>query len=310
MPRLIEAESDESIELGDLVEMLETGGFDPEDEDNVASWGPALRKLANNRRFLGDLVVAELKESCAGQTARNQYSAQVVLLHGGSKKFLLRANLWPAASDSVVVNSGADPFFYGLPHDHNFSFVTVGYLGPGYWSDYYEYDYDRVLGYPGEKVDLRFLERSCLSPGKVLLYRKHRDVHLQLPPDEMSVSLNILAVSPTSEFRDQYRFDVKRSEVAGVINPSVLETLVRLAAHFGGDNGRDLIEDFAARHPSDRVRFAALQAQAATLGVGARAAHYEQAARCSDGLVSALAAREAGRVEAARPWIEAGPMRP
>ena len=306
MPRLIEAESSEAIELGDLVEMLETGGFDPDDEDNVASWGPALRKLANNRLFLGDLILAELKESCAGQTARNQYSAQVVLLHGGSKKFLLRANIWPAESDSVVVNSGADPFFYGLPHDHNFSFVTVGYVGPGYWSDYYEYDYERVLGYPGEKVDLKFIERSRLSPGKVLLYRKHRDVHLQLPPDAMSVSLNILAVSPATEYRDQYRFDVTRSEVAGTINPSATETMVRLAAHFGGDNGRDLVADFAARHPSDRVRFAALKAQAALAGgAEARIALYERAAARSDGLISALAAQEAKRTEAARRWIEA-----
>ena len=39
--------------------------------------------------------------------------------------------------------SGISPFFYHVPHDHNFSFLTVGYLGPGYWSEYYEYDYER-----------------------------------------------------------------------------------------------------------------------------------------------------------------------
>ena len=51
--------------------------------------------------------------------------------------------------------SGTSPFFYHVPHDHNFSFLTVGYLGPGYWSEYYEYDYGEVVGMPGEKVDLQ-----------------------------------------------------------------------------------------------------------------------------------------------------------
>ncbi|HEX8307127.1 MAG TPA: transposase [Allosphingosinicella sp.] len=304
MPRLIRADTDESIELGDLIEMLETGSFDPDDESALVEWGPALKKLANNRTFLGDLVLRELKGQCAGQVAANQYSAQVILLHGRSKRFLLRANFWPALSDSVVVNSGTDPFFYDFPHDHNFSFLTVGYLGPGYWSDYYEYDYSRVLGLPGEKVELRFIERSQLSEGKVLLYRKHVDVHRQLPPESMSVSLNILAISAASELHDQYRFDLDRSEIVNRVNRSALEPLLRLSAHLGGDNGRDLIEDFAARHPSDRIRFAALQAKASLQpGLDARMAVYDEAGRAG-GLVGGLAMREAVMIETHRAWLE------
>ncbi|HEX8125705.1 MAG TPA: transposase [Allosphingosinicella sp.] len=307
MPVQIECEDDGSgIELAELVQSLEEG-FDPRDEEGLTSWAPALRRLGNNRRFLGDLVIEELKQHCAGQTARNQYSAQVVLLHGGSRKFLLRANFWPAESDSVYANSGPQPFFYGSPHDHNFSFLTVGYLGPGYWSDYYEYDYDRVAGCPGEQVDLHFVERACLSPGKVLLYRKHRDVHSQLPPESLSVSLNILALSESSEFKEQYSFDLASSRIAGILNPSSLETMVRLAATFGGGNGRDLVEDFAERHPSDRIRFAAWRAKAAAApGVDARIAVYEEAAARLTGLTAALAAREAEQLRAGRIWIERG----
>jgi hypothetical protein len=264
-----------------------------------------LRQLGNNRRFLGDLAIDELKQHCAGQTARNQYSAQVILLHGSARKFLIRANFWPSQADSVYANSGPQPFFYGAPHDHNFSFLTVGYLGPGYWSDYYEYEYDKVLGCPGEAVDLRFVERNRLSPGKVMLYRKHRDVHSQLPPDSLSVSLNILAMSAASEFQEQYSFDLARSRIAGILNPSGLETLVRLASVFGGENGRDLIEDFAERHPSDRIRFAAWRAKAAEAeGVDARIALFEEAAGRAGGLAGALAAREAERVRAGRDWLE------
>ncbi len=304
MPRLIPAETEESIELGDLVDMLESGPFDPDDEAAMVEWGPRLKKLANNRTFLGDLVLEELKQQCAGQVAVNQYSAQVILLHGGSKRFLLRANFWPARSDSVVVNSGTDPFFYDFPHDHNFSFLTVGYLGPGYWSDYYEYDYSRVLGLPGEKVDLRFVERSQLSEGKVLLYRKHVDVHRQLPPESMSVSLNILAMSATSELHDQYRFDLGKSEIVNRVNRSALEPLLRLSAHLGGGNGRDLVEDFAVRHPSDRIRFAALQAKASLEpDLDGRIALYREACRAG-GLLGGLAEREAATIEANRAWLE------
>ena len=192
VPRVIDAPTEERIELAELVERLETGGFDGQDEDNFASWGPELRKLANDRDFLADLMIAELKQRCEGQVRDNQYSAQVVMLHNSSRRFIIRANFWPALKDSVIRHSGTDPFFYGVPHDHNFSFLTVGYFGPGYWSDYYEYDYGEVVGVPGEEVDLRFVEKSRLEQGKVMLYRAHRDIHLQLPADEMSVSLNIV----------------------------------------------------------------------------------------------------------------------
>ena len=307
MPRVIETDAEETIELGALVEALEEA-FDPSDEEAMGEWAPALRRLANNRTFLGDLVVEELKRHCAGQAARNPYGPQVILLHGGSRRFLLRANLWPGEGDSVVVNSGTDTFFYGVPHDHNFSFLTVGYLGPGYRSDYYEFDYERVLGVAGEPAEIRFVERSCLSPGKVMLYRKHLDIHSQLPPESLSVSLNIMALHPGTEFLDQYQFDIERSAVAGPIHASGVETLVRLAAHFGGGNGRDLIESVVDSHPSERIRFAAWRARAsAERKLDARIAVYEEAAARSDGLVRALAEREANRLAAARPWIEGPP---
>jgi hypothetical protein len=305
MPRLIEVETEERIELGDLVEELESGPFDPEDEDSLATFAPSLRKLSNNRRFLADLIVGELKQRCAGQLARNQYSAQVVLLHGGSAKFMLRANFWPAQSDSVVVNSGTDPFFYGHPHDHNFSFLTVGHVGPGYWSDYFEYDYERTAGFVGEAVDLRFVERSRLSEGKMLLYRRHRDVHSQLPADSLSVSLNIIALSPGSVFRDQYGFDLERRRIRALVNRSTLEPLILLAGHLGGENGRDLVDHIAERHPSDRIRFAAWRARAnAAGGPDERAALYEEAAASESGFVSAMAEREAARIRSARSWYD------
>jgi hypothetical protein len=310
MPRLIQAETNERLELAELVEMLETGDFDSQDEDNFASWGIQLKKLANDRDFLADMMIAELKQRCDGQVRDNQYSAQVVMLHGSSSKFIMRANFWPALKDSVVRHSGTDPFFYGVPHDHNFSFLTVGYLGPGYWSDYYEYDYGEVVGYPGEEVDLRFVEKARLDEGKVMLYRAHKDIHLQLPADAMSVSLNIVETSHSSAFRDQYRFDLESATIDGIMTRMSLEPMLALAAYYGGGEGEDLLADFAACHPSDRVRWCAMRARAAAQPtLDARIATFEEGTRADSLLVSSMARREIARLEAGRAWIAGAPLR-
>lgn len=308
MPRVIPVETEESIELGDLVELLRAGDFDPRDEDGFASWGEALKKLANNRTFLTDLVIQEIKDHCEDQVRSNQYSSQVIMLHGvASDNFMMRANFWPAVADSVVQNSGTNPFFYGVPHDHNFSFLTVGYLGPGYWSEYYEYDYEDVVGYIGEKVPLRFVEKAKLDEGKVMLYRTHKDVHNQLPADSMSISLNILEASSSVGMRDQYGFDLERGEVRAIMTETSLEPLLALAAHFGAGKGEELLDTFAARHPSERIRFKALQARAGALeSLDARIALYEKAARGPNPYLSRMAAREAAKLEQGRAWIETG----
>lgn len=305
MPRMIETEASDAIEPGELIELVETGGFDPRDEDSIAAFGPSLKRLANNRSFLSDLAIEELKRNCAEQTSRNHYSGQVILLHTSPRKFAVRANFWPAEDDSVVVNSGVDPFFYNLPHDHNFSFLTAGYLGPGYWSDYYEYDYGRVAGYTDEPVDLTFVGRSRLELGKIMLYRRLRDVHRQLPPDSLSVSLNILALSAADDHFDQYRFDVDRRRVAGIINPSSLANLVALASRFGGGNGKDLVESFALGHPSSRIRFAAWKAKASLeSGADGRLAVYDRAAASDDAFVREMARLEMERLIVSRSRME------
>jgi len=309
VPRVIHAPSEDRITLAELVERLETGGFDSQDEDNFASWGPELRKLANDREFLAELMIAELKQRCEGQVRDNQYSAQVIMLHNSSRRFIIRANFWPALKDSVIRHSGTDPFFYGVPHDHNFSFLTVGYFGPGYWSEYYEYDYDQVIGIPGEDVDLRFIERSRLEQGKVMLYRAHSDVHLQLPADEMSVSINIVEASHSSVFRDQYRFDVANRKVDGILTRTSLEPMLALAAHYGGEEGQGLIADFALAHPSERIRWCALRARAAAAPtLESRIAAFEEATHGDSLLVNAMARREITRLESSRAWIESPPI--
>lgn len=307
MPRLIEADCTERIELGDLIETLETRDVDARDEDGFAAFGSDLKKLANNRDFLADIVVDELKRRCRHQTDTNAYGPQVVLLHR-ARNFFIRANFWPSEEDGVLQDNGTAPFFYHVPHDHNFSFLTVGYMGPGYWSDYYEYDYRSVRGVPDEPVDLRFTGRSRLAEGKVMLYRAHRDVHAQLPADALSVSINIMEQSRTLPYRDQYRFDVGKGTIAGVLTLAPVEPLLALCARLGGGNARDLLSDYAAFHPCDRIQFGAVRALAsAEPDVGDRLAAYERSARSGNAFVAGMAALEIATIQSGRSWIEQRP---
>jgi hypothetical protein len=283
MPRLITPGEGSAIGLDDLVEALEAQPVDVRDEDAFASWGPLLARLGRNPHFLADLAIEELKTRCGKQAGANGYGAQVFLLRPPNGRYVLRANFWPARDDPVTRASGAAAFFYDLPHDHNFPFLTYGYLGPGYWSDYYEYDVAALAGFPGEAAGLRFVERARLEPGRLMLYRMRRDIHVQLPPDSMSVSLNILGSDPAQPWLDQYRFDIGRGTIAEGLTVTAAEALVAVAVHIG--NGIDLAEHFARRHPCPRMRVTALDALASAVP-GVAAALYAHAAEDPDRFVA------------------------
>lgn len=256
MPQLIETGDAEPITLDALADALATTPIDARDEDGLASFGPILAGLARNEAFLADMAIAELKDRHARQQG-NAYGPQVMLLHPGDGRFVVRANFWPARHDPLVRASGTAAFFYDFAHDHNFPFLTCGYFGPGYRSEDYE-----VTGDPALPGALRSAGQTQLSPGCVMLFRAHRDVHVQHPPESLSVSLNILARDPAQQWRDQYHYDVTRGTIVRAMTTTPAEVLVALAVHFGGGNGIDLAMAFAHRHPSPRMRQTAAAALA------------------------------------------------
>ncbi|NIJ07860.1 hypothetical protein FHS31_001470 [Sphingomonas vulcanisoli] len=288
MTLAIDPGAPEPMALGAFLAAMEARDFDGDDEAAYVEAAPLLAGLSADRGFLGDLLIEALKDRAGAQERDNGYGPQVVLLHRGPGWFV-RANLWPEAGDALVRASGAERFFYGIPHDHNFSFLTVGHFGPGYWSDYFEPDGDFV-GVPGEPVSLRFIERTQLSEGKVALYRAHRDIHSQLPPESLSVSLNIVQGTAGRAFLDQYRFDVDRGRIAEQLARSPIEPLLGFLAPLGGEEGRKLLDHFSAHHPCDRIRFGAFRALAdAAPDDRARCAALERAADDASAQISGLA---------------------
>ncbi len=291
MPRVIECDDQTACTLEECLDALNVQGFRPQDEDSLLGAAKWLGRLGHNRDFLAELMLAELKDAAGGEEDASAYGAQVIMLSPLGREFFLRANFWPSRDEHSFRASGNAAFSYELPHDHNFDFLTVGYFGPGYVSDYYEYDYEAVEGVIGEKAGLRFVERSTLSPGKLMHYRAHLDVHSQLPPESLSVSLNIMHVGGASGWLDQYRFDVEKDEIAGAISPGGSEIFLRVAVGLGHPDARDLAEHFARTHPSDRMKLVALEAQAGILNLSERDELWRRAECLGGGLVAGEARR-------------------
>jgi hypothetical protein len=290
MPGLNRVANGDAIDFAEFIARLEEGGAQLDTPDAVERQAGLLGRLNANRDFLVDAAISALKERCGTQSATNGYGAQVMLLHRREGKFFVRANFWPSFDDPVARASGRSHYSYDVPHDHNFDFLTVGYLGPGYRSDWFEYEHERVAGYVGESVDLRLTERGQLTPGRLLHYRAHVDIHHQLPPESPSVSINIVPEHPGLLWRDQYVLDLDRSCIAAIQTVVPAETLLKLAVHFGEGNGHDLVHDFARRHSSHRVRWTAWRALAGQSGdADAQRACYEAAARSESALVAGQA---------------------
>jgi len=289
---VIDLADDAAIALAECIDALDAAGFAPNDPENLDHAARQLRRLGNNAHFLGDMLVAELAARHREEGDGNSYGPQVIMLHppGRSSDFFMRANIWPSRDEHMMRASGGDSFVYGLPHDHNFDFLTLGYFGPGYWSDYYEFDYEDVVGWSSEPVDLRFIERSRLEPGKLMLYRAHLDVHAQIPADALSVSLNVMHTSGAQGWLDQYSFDCEAGVVGRILSHGSSEAFMRIAVGLGGDEARDLATRFGQHHPSDRMRLECWSSLAAACpDEAARDAIWAEAESCGSRLVAAAA---------------------
>lgn len=229
------------------------------DMDSVAASAPMLRALANDRT----LVVARLNKRIHDFMTGDESPSASILMLASSKNFYVRANIWPAIAEMANGRAYQDQFAYNLAHDHNFSFMTVGYLGPGYKTDIYEYDYELIEGYVSEPVDLRFLEKVTFSPGMVMLYRASKDLHIQYAPEELTITLNLMVSLPEVRTREQYFFDVTKRIISGYAGQHQVTgraSFVALAGYLGNGDTQQLLNDLAQRHPCRRTRLTAFSA--------------------------------------------------
>jgi hypothetical protein len=255
---------DASLSLEEYIDYVRAH-VEPCDLDSALASAPQLRALANNRAFLVRRFNAQLSAH-RGLTNLKGYAPHSFNLFTDSADFYVRANVWTRPSQEGPRRGLEERLFsYASAHDHNFSFMTVGYAGPGYETEIYEYDYGKVAGSVDERVEITFLEATQLTPGKIMLYRASRDIHIQHPPPSLSISLNLMLVDPETLFRDQFFFDLERGCISGYVTTPTSKrvSLMEIAKLIGDASTVDIVDTIARAHPCRRTRLAATDTCAA-----------------------------------------------
>jgi hypothetical protein len=104
----------------------------------------------------------------------------------------------------------------------------------GYVGEFYEYDFNEVVGYPGEKVSLRHVGREVLPEGRLMRNRSSVDVHEQIPLESFSISLNV--VSDRAEeiaTINQFMLDLHTRTIQGLGNRTSLPLICEVAGYVG-----------------------------------------------------------------------------
>lgn len=260
MTRLITIHDPTSTTLAECVENLDAWGFDPNEGESVSHAAHWLRRLANNRAFLGELLVARLKNQNPASAASIR-ARQLLLGEGSRGGFELRATIWPSACEEGMYAPAPASIAYDLAHDHPFDFLTTGYFGPGYACENFEYDADAVIGLAGEQVEIRRLGCLRLMPSRVLHYRAGRDIHRLQPPASLSVTLNL--TSTVTAGRRQLAFNPEESLITGLVENDAVVVMLRLAVALGDAEAIDLAGFIGTDHADERMRLHAWEALAA-----------------------------------------------
>jgi hypothetical protein len=141
----------------------------------------------------------------------NFYGENAIIIHK-SNNYMLRLVVWQAKG--LVDEYSSKVFAEDLFHNHNFQILTVGVWGPGYGTTMYSIE-DEVKNYePGDNISLVHEGSFTLEPGSVLFMDEYRDLHIQYLPNEVSVSLNIIAT--TDKKTSQLIVDHEKSKVISV----------------------------------------------------------------------------------------------
>ena len=222
----------------------------PEMQEPAAAiaYADELKKLCNNKAFLAEYFNHQLRDLAAFQKG-NDYKPPTYVLHYGSY-FAIRAVVWLPATELA-----ADELLsYYDGHDHNFDFLTCSYFGSGYRTVIYQYDYEQVEGYLGEQVELRFMEDTDFPVGKLMYYYASKDVHTQYPPENLSISVNLI-LPRAGEPKLQYFFDVEKRVIIGYVNELTQRNQIfRAVAAVGDENSIELLLSIARQHPCFRTR--------------------------------------------------------
>lgn len=236
-----------------------------DDFESMGACAPFLAGFARNEGLLVELVNDSIRSLLSKRTVAPVRTPQSFLI-GVEKSFYVRCNLWTPLNPALRSKAYQERLYsLEVPHDHNFSFLTVGYLGPGYETDIFEYDRSKVEGRIGESVDLRSVGRYRLGVGDVMLYRQGIDAHVQHQPAAPSASINLMFLSDYTAHEWQYLFDLQERKISGLSGSSMRsqDELLALAGEVGDDETEELLSEISRKSTCANARTAGARALAA-----------------------------------------------
>jgi hypothetical protein len=261
MAFIVDGTSDGIISVEDFVEDAKRINLD--DEAEILTLAPRLRELSNNKNFLVDFINKGLLD-VANFQRDNLYSSQTYIIGDVSEKCFIRFALWAPLNFGPQMGE-SDFYSYDTAHNHDFSLLTAGMLGSGYTTSIYQLLPDQSpIGYINEDIRLTEPQVVQLTPGRVILYEAGKDIHVQHPAQELSISLNLM-VNQSEKYPQQFFYDVAKSKISGYVAQSKMKrgTLFRYASILNDTKCNEMMAEISQNHPCELTRLYAFRAIAA-----------------------------------------------
>ena len=250
MTTTIHSNDQQSISLEEYIDFCHSTPNLSEPEVTINS-AAMLRKLSNNTTFLADFLATQLKH-IENYHLKTDFTPPSFYLYQ-CPEFSVRAVLW-LPCDEMINDEEAVAQGYGVAHNHHFNFLTCGYFGPGYRTVIYNYNPHNFSGLAGEKVELKMQEDSLLSPGKLMHYEHSRDVHVQYPPESLSLSINLIFPKhPDASIQSIFNLD--NTTIKGYLDSlPTTSAIIKAALLLQNDNSTELLNEIATTHSCPRTR--------------------------------------------------------
>ncbi len=142
----------------------------------------------------------------------------------GSESFRVRINRWRPVGTRPIDNYVDIGLSYGIAHNHDFQLITKGIFGDGYRTKVFKIKSDACAGAVGEPTKLHPQGEFQLCDQSVIWFEAFEDIHIQIPPDDESISFNLIPTERNFE-KPQLFFDTTSSTVSGFPENSFGSTL-------------------------------------------------------------------------------------
>ena len=173
----------------------------------------------------------------AGVTSINSTAGALAIFRIDS--YLVRINVWIPQPEPPIANDVFSSATGVELHDHYFSFITRGLVGPGYQTDIYSLDKRKLKSEVGAIAPIDFIETTSLPSGKMMYWHKGEDVHRVTAPISPSASVNLATLHPKRNGLTHH-FDPVKKIVTHMTNGDEDKrgrtAILRIASIFCGDS--------------------------------------------------------------------------